>query len=53
MVRKEGGTDVHHSLPKVEKGTRSSEEWVKKVEPGELLCNFVFKLQSGMPKRFI
>ena len=35
VVREEEGEKAYHSLPKVEKGTRNSEEWVKKVEPGE------------------
>ena len=35
MVREDEGVKVHRTLPKVEKGTRDSEEWVKKVEPGE------------------
>ena len=27
----------HHSLPRVEKGSQTGEEWVRKVEPGEYL----------------
>jgi len=34
----EGGTNVQYSLPKVEKGVREGEEWVKKVEPGTFNC---------------
>lgn len=34
-VRDELGAKVYHSLPKVEKGTQSGEDWVTKVEPGE------------------
>ncbi|ETW86217.1 hypothetical protein HETIRDRAFT_60065, partial [Heterobasidion irregulare TC 32-1] len=33
-VRDELGAKVYHSLPKVEKGTQSGEDWVTKVEPG-------------------
>jgi hypothetical protein len=35
VVREEGGEKVYHTLPKVEKGTRNTDEWVMKVEPGE------------------
>lgn len=34
VVRSEGGPKTYLSLPKVEKGTRGDDEWVRKVEPG-------------------
>lgn len=30
----EKGSNLAYSLPKVEKGARRDEDWVKKVEPG-------------------
>ena len=34
VVRIEQGPKSYRSLPKVEKGTRDSEQWMFKVEPG-------------------
>lgn len=31
------GSDLAYTLPKVEKGTQNSEDWVYKVEPGSLI----------------
>lgn len=36
IVRSEGGPKAYFSLPKVEKGTKGDEEWVRKVEPGAI-----------------
>ncbi|GJE87050.1 golgi apyrase [Phanerochaete sordida] len=33
-AREQGGTEVLNALPTVEKGTRTGEDWVTKVEPG-------------------
>lgn len=33
-VKIEKGSDIAYTLPKVEKGTRQGDDWVKKVEPG-------------------
>lgn len=33
-IKVEQGSELAQTLPKVEKGTRSGEDWVSKVEPG-------------------
>jgi Golgi apyrase len=47
VVRYEAGQSVFDSLPKVEKGSKNSEDWVSKVEPGEQVnldkCGFGHK----------
>lgn len=37
LVRAEAGPGSFGSLPKVEKGTKREEDWVRKVEPGKQL----------------
>jgi Golgi nucleoside diphosphatase len=36
-IKVEKGSELAYTLPKVEKGTKDEEQWVKKVEPGVFL----------------